>query len=156
MKLQRSVIWGHYASYVIIDMENTSDRDLYISLIECDGGITGEFNGWSRLGKSEIEPIYKKIPEDDIDEEDECEKGGCYVGSIHLPSRLEIEKGATEFHTIPLLEFRDHRPPTELVARIAPHDFIQIIADQREVYKLIDDSGNEIPLENLLGGKQSS
>ena len=155
MKLQCNIICEYCSSYVIINMENTSDKDLYISLIECDGGITGIFRGWSRLGKSEIEPIYKTIPEDDRDEEDECEKGGCYVGSIHLPSRLEIEKGATEFHTIPLLK-KDNRPPTKIVLRIDPGDLASIWADQRKVYKLIDDSGNEIPLEDLLGGKQSS
>ena len=155
MKLQRSVIWGNYASYSTIEIGNSLDRDQYITLVECDGGIIGEFIGWSKLGKSNIHIIYKKIPSDDIDEEDECEKGGCYVGSLHLPSKDEIEKGATKFHTIPLLK-KDNRPPTKLVVRIAPQDFISIDTDQREVYKLIDDNGDEIPLEDLLGGKHSS
>ena len=152
MKLQRSIVWGCYAPFEIIDMKNTSDRDLYISLIECDGGITGEFHGLSGSGKSEIKLIYKKTPCDDIDEEDENEKGGCYVGSIFLPSQLDIrENCANEFHAIPPLSERDKRLPTKLVVRIAPYDFVHILADQREIYKLIDDAGNEFPLDQLLG-----
>ena len=154
MKLLRSVILGRTSMYNILEMRNTSDEDMYVSLIECDGGITGEFDGWSRLGKSGVKTIYKTIPEDDADEEDECEKGGCYVGRIPLPSGSEIEKGATESHIIPLLK-KDGRPPMRLVAHIAPHDFVSIWTDQREVYKLIDDSNNEIPLESLLRSKQS-
>ena len=157
MKLQRSIVLERVASYNSLEMANISKRDMYILLIECDGGITGDFYGWSQKGKSDVESIYKLTPKDNIDEEDECEKDGCYVGTIHLPSGEEIsEKKMMVWHTIPLLSGLDPRPPTKLVVRIAPNDFVSIFTDQHEVYKLIDDNGNEIPLEDLLGGKQSS
>ena len=157
MKLQRSIRLGDYAQSQIIEMGNPLDEDIYITLVECNGGITGTFEGWSRLGKSKVHPIYKVTPDDDIFNEidDDNEKGGCYEGSILLPTWLDIEKkGAEISHMIPLLSQRDNRSPEKLILYIAPHDFVSISADQREVYKLIDDNGNEIPLENLLGGKQ--
>ena len=141
MKLQRSVIWGTYASDNLLEMGNDFDRDLYLTLIECDGGITGEFTGWSELGRSAVKPIYKMIPEDEVDDEEEDPphpKGGCYVGSIHLPSREEMsEKKKSGRHVIPLLDHHDHRPASKLVVCIGPHDFVHLYTDQRELYKHI-------------------
>ena len=157
MKLQRSLVLGGTAAYSSLEMRNASDKCMYISLIECDGGITGEFSGWSQLGKSEIELIYAVLPEDYADELNDDEKGGCYVGSIRLPTRSEIEnEEESSQHTIGLLTYRTHRPPTKLVACIAAWDSVSIFIEQHEVYKFIDDNGSEIPLENLLGGKHSS
>ena len=39
---------------------------------------------------------------------------------------------------------------------INSHGWVQITACYDEEYVIIDDNGNEIPLENLLGGKHSS
>jgi hypothetical protein len=141
-------------------MRNPSDEEMYFNLIDCDGGITGEFSGWSELGKSAVNQIYAVLPEDEVgdvfDDDDNGDTGGCYVGDIRLPTRAEVEQDeASGRYTIELLTYRTHRPPTQLVVYIAPQDYVELCVEQHEVYQLIDAAGNVIPLESLFcGGHQ--
>jgi hypothetical protein len=154
MKLQRNVVLGVNAVYSGINMRNISYEEMYLTLLSCDGGITGEFHGRSQKGTSMVKQIYSVLPGDegcfDSDDTENNTAEGCYVRSIRLPTLAELRRGEAEnIHHIELLPCKVPRPPTQLVAQIAPRDYVDIYIEQHEFFKLIDDAGNEVPLECL-------
>jgi hypothetical protein len=154
MKLQRNVVLGGTIGYSGVEMINPSDDVMSFILVSCDGGITGEVYGWSKTGTSAIKQIYAALPEDegyfDLDDAENGTAEGYYVMNIRLPKFAEIRRReASKRHPIELLPCRVPRPPTQLVVQIAPRDYVDICIEQHEFFKLIDNAGDEISLENL-------
>ena len=152
MKIIRKETWiseNTCSNDTIISYFNSSNEWITIKLGECSE-LSGDFYGFGKNRKIPTKSSIEFIPYG----------GGLNSSDLDLfpPDYDEEEyfKNPEIWDNYELKSIKIPKNTCVIQLQIAPGDTICINAKRKEDFVLVDDNGNEIPLENLLGGKQSA